>query len=1180
MKINVFKMFRIILSVDVRLRVGAFMWLLLISFQSLAQNENVGIGTKTPDKSAVLDVFSLSKGLLIPRMPLAQRLTIESPAVGLLVYQTDFKAGFYYFDGILWKNLSPSADVATNLRTSSTEGVAWNVDGNAGLSSATHFIGTLDTTSLVMKVNNARSGLVDYRYGNTFLGYKAGLQNIGYNSVALGAYALYAAGNGMNNIAIGYQSMASVKSGSDNVAIGSNTLITLQGGLKNVAIGNQAGLRTQGDGNVFIGFKAGNAEIGSNRLYIENSVQTMPLIYGEFDNARVGINTKTPGSTFSIDSKQNGVSGLEFKQLTSKSVAGKPNQKVLSVDENGKVILVRDSVGTVNLVGGSTSLWSVNGSAIQNTNAGDVIVSNLRFKNLKSTSTAGKSNGKVLSLDANGMIVLVKDSIGTSSATSNATNYWSLNSNVLSNNTGSKLLLNGAVQLGSLKSSAVAVAPTGKVLSVDNSGNLILVRDSVGITSSSGQATTWVLKNNDLLSTNSGRIYVKNGLTLDAGTLVTNGTNTNLSGIVLNKLNKTSTAGKAFGKVLSVDESGNIVLVKDSVGITKLPDYPWIAKNNDLLSTNSGRIYVKNGLTLDAGTLVTNGTNTNLSGIVMNKLRLSSNATNSNGKVLSVDESGNIILVKDSVGVISLSSGQSSSWILKNNDLLSTNPGRVYVKNGLTLDAGTLVTNGTNTNLSGIVMNKLNKASTAGNAFGKVLSVDESGNIILVKDSVGITKLPDNPWVLKNNDLLSTNSGRVYVKNGLTLDAGTLVMNGTNTNSSGLVFNKLKASSPAGKPIGKVLTVDESGNVVLVKDSVGTTQQVSDSQWVLNNNDLSNKNSGKVSIKNGLSIEAGNLVTVGSNANLSGIVLSKLKVTSSAANSSGKVLSVDANGNVILVKDSVGISTPILQQTAPVWNYSNGTDIVNANTGKVTINGSLNLESINSNTATSATTDKVLSVDATGKVIFVKVPDIQTTSTWNESGNDISNKNSGKVTINNTLNLAKLTSGAAASTTTNKVLSVDASGNVILANTPTVNLPAATWNFVDGRLHNANNNSKVVIGTGINSYPDGFQLFVKDGIMTEKIRVAVANSDRWADYVFKKDYRLMPLKEVETFIDAHSHLPNVPSAHEMAKNGLDVVETSAKLMEKIEELTLYLIKANKQIEALEAKVNQLEKAQK
>ena len=135
------------------------------------------------------------------------------------------------------------------------------------------------------------------------------------------------------------------------------------------------------------------------------------------------------------------------------------------------------------------------------------------------------------------------------------------------------------------------------------------------------------------------------------------------------------------------------------------------------------------------------------------------------------------------------------------------------------------------------------------------------------------------------------------------------------------------------------------------------------------------------------------------------------------------------------------------------------------------------------------------------------------------------------------------------------------------------------WNIVDGRVQNTNN-GKVVIGTGINSFPDGFQLFVKGGILTERVRVAVANSDRWADYVFKKGYQLMPLHEVEKFINHHQHLPNVPSAEEMAKNGLDVMETSAKLMEKLEELTLYMIDANKKIEELQEKVKTLEKGQK
>ena len=68
--------------------------------------QSVGINT-TPDNSAVLDVVSTSKGMLIPRMDSMQRTSIASPAIGLLVYQTNKKKGFYYYNGS-WVLLSVS----------------------------------------------------------------------------------------------------------------------------------------------------------------------------------------------------------------------------------------------------------------------------------------------------------------------------------------------------------------------------------------------------------------------------------------------------------------------------------------------------------------------------------------------------------------------------------------------------------------------------------------------------------------------------------------------------------------------------------------------------------------------------------------------------------------------------------------------------------------------------------------------------------------------------------------------------------------------------------------------------------------------------------------------------------------------------------------------------------------
>ncbi|QHI35903.1 hypothetical protein IMCC3317_12510 [Kordia antarctica] len=99
---------------------------------------------------------------------------------------------------------------------------------------------------------------------------------------------------------------------------------------------------------------------------------------------------------------------------------------------------------------------------------------------------------------------------------------------------------------------------------------------------------------------------------------------------------------------------------------------------------------------------------------------------------------------------------------------------------------------------------------------------------------------------------------------------------------------------------------------------------------------------------------------------------------------------------------------------------------------------------------------------------------------------------------------------------------------------------------------------------------DEYKLFVKKGIRTEKVKVELA-AGIWADYVFKSDYNLKPLEEVEAFINTNGHLPNVPSATEIEKEGLNLGEMDAKLLEKIEELTLYVIQLKKEVNELKSK---------
>jgi len=108
---------------------------------------------------------------------------------------------------------------------------------------------------------------------------------------------------------------------------------------------------------------------------------------------------------------------------------------------------------------------------------------------------------------------------------------------------------------------------------------------------------------------------------------------------------------------------------------------------------------------------------------------------------------------------------------------------------------------------------------------------------------------------------------------------------------------------------------------------------------------------------------------------------------------------------------------------------------------------------------------------------------------------------------------------------------------------------------------------KVVIGdngydNAINT-PGDYRLYVVDGILTEKVKVANVNSADWADYVFESDYDLNSTEEVETFIKANKHLPNVPSAKAVSENGIDVAKMDATLLRQIEELWLHVIELKK-----------------
>lgn len=112
------------------------------------------------------------------------------------------------------------------------------------------------------------------------------------------------------------------------------------------------------------------------------------------------------------------------------------------------------------------------------------------------------------------------------------------------------------------------------------------------------------------------------------------------------------------------------------------------------------------------------------------------------------------------------------------------------------------------------------------------------------------------------------------------------------------------------------------------------------------------------------------------------------------------------------------------------------------------------------------------------------------------------------------------------------------------------------------------------VGIGTNTPPAGFKLAVTGSAIFTRVKVQAVGD--WPDYVFNKNYQLPSLSYTENFIKKYQHLPGVPSAAEVEKNGIDVSETQAILLKKIEELTLYIIDQNKKLEEQAARLKQLE----
>jgi hypothetical protein len=142
------------------------------------------------------------------------------------------------------------------------------------------------------------------------------------------------------------------------------------------------------------------------------------------------------------------------------------------------------------------------------------------------------------------------------------------------------------------------------------------------------------------------------------------------------------------------------------------------------------------------------------------------------------------------------------------------------------------------------------------------------------------------------------------------------------------------------------------------------------------------------------------------------------------------------------------------------------------------------------------------------------------------------------------------------------------------------NTGATKWNInLAGGLNIAETNvaCRLTINPGGNvgigtMNPGNYKLAVEGTIGAREIQVKTGS---WSDFVFADDYKLKSLDEIEKYINAHKHLPDVPAEATVKKDGINVAQMDALLLQKIEELTLHLIEQDKRVKAIERENEQL-----
>jgi len=456
---------------------------MFFTYQIQAQ-ENVGIGTDNPHPSAKLDVFSFDQGVLVPRLKEAERLAIQNPAQGLLVYDT-------------WIHTENNPDQDSiriqvkgiDMGSINNKTFNFKSPGNSlfiGENSGENDDGS-DNKNIFIGRNTGRDNT--WGFNNLYIGYEAGKENtIGSRNLLIGNNAGRDASFGLYNVVVGTNAGINMLNSNDNVIIGDdagrsinsgdfNVLIGSQAGLnstqndnvmigsqvgylnvnggENVFLGSSAGYSNTGSGNVFIGNHVGENSLESERLYIDNSNTDTPLIYGKFDTDELSVygSLKIKDEyTFPIVDGANGeVLGTNGAGVvdwvanngdntlitdtdldTKIQVEELPDEDIIRFDIEGSEVMVLDknAFGMARL-----NLNPVNSSVLIGNGAGDV---NQGFTNV----FVGKDAGKVNSMGIGN--TFLGSSVGSSNSDGDHNTYVGLQAGLINNGDQNVMIGEGA----------------------------------------------------------------------------------------------------------------------------------------------------------------------------------------------------------------------------------------------------------------------------------------------------------------------------------------------------------------------------------------------------------------------------------------------------------------------------------------------------------------------------------------------------------------------------------------------------------------------------------------------------------------------------------------------------------------------------------------------------------------